>query len=499
MAEFHPGLQESIAEARRRLRLQRAVSVAGLSLRVLAALLAVSLAAVWIFPQIALAVGVLVTGGLLGGVLAVAVAWFRPIEDSLAARAVDGHFGLPDHALSASELGGSAGGEWLKLQKDDTVERLRNLDWKGRWPISWPKFSAAAGVAAVLLAGLFALRVSHLPASAIARTDAPRPEEAAAIEEMLQDWEKAAELTQDPELKELLAELQPMREQLPKMSEREMMLALSKLENRLEKMKEAASKDSMEASAGDMAAAFEDVEGMGALASALRRKDFEKAAELAEQQAEKLGKEGAKTPEGADGAAAQQKMSKAADKLSQTGQQKASSAMSQMRESAQKKDSSGMCKAMGQLGQSMAKAGQCKSAQGRLSLQLAQLGQCKDGMCQGEGRGMSLMPKLSQEKGGKGAGSAVDPNREKDPTQSDAERSQENLTGLAGDGESQVENMSSDAPGSEAPRQGRNGQFAQYEKLSQQAITDENLPIAYRESIRKYFEAIKPTPSSTGE
>ncbi len=477
------------------MRRQRLISAAGLLMRGLAGLLAISLAAIWFFPQIAAGVAIFLAVAVVAMLLALASAWLRPIPDNRVVRAVDTRFGLPDHVLSASELKSGAGGDWLRLQHADTAARLASLDWASRWPIIWPKFSAAAGVAVVLLAGLAGLRLAFLPATELAAEAAGPKEEAAAIEEILADWEKAAELTGDPELKELLAELQPLRGQLSKMNEREMLLALSKLENKLEALRESASKDSLETSAADMAAALENVDGMDPLAAALRRKEFEKAAELAREEARKLGEKGAKTPAGSDSAETQRQMSKAAEKLSQSGRPEAASAMNQTRDGGQKKDPSEMSKGMSRLGKSLSKAAQCQAAKARLGLQLAQLGECKSGMGQGEGmgRGMSLVPKLSQQKGkGKGAGSETDPDREKAAADIGSERSLEGLTGMAGEGDSQVENLASDTPGSETPREGRGAQFAQYEKLSQQAIADENLPLACRESIRKYFEAIKP-------
>jgi hypothetical protein len=493
MPESQPGLQESIATARSRIRLQRLVHAGGLALRILGASLVVGVATAYLFPKAALVIGGIIVFLFAAALIALAVIWFRPVSDLEAARAVDSHFELPDNALSSAELNVDSGAGWVKLQQEDTASRLKNLDWKSRWPIIWPKFSAAAGGAVLLLAVLLAFRITFLPSAQAAIPDT-RAEDAASIEEMLKDWEKAAEMTEDPELKELLAELQPLRDQLPKMNEREMLLALSKLENKLEALRDAASKDSMEASAGDMASALENVEGMGALAAALRKKEFQKAAELAEKEGKKLEEKGAKIPAGASDASTQQQMAKASEKLSQSGQGQASAAMNQTREGAQNKNASQMAQGMKSLGQCLSKAGQCQAAKARLGLQLAQLGQCKGGMgqCQNPGAGMSLVVKLAQGKNGKGAGSEIDPNREKDPTDLGSQRSQENLTGAAGEGESETETLSSDTPGSEAQREGRDAQFAKYEKLSQQAIADENLPPAYREAIRKYFEAIRP-------
>ncbi len=439
-------------------------------------------------------------GGLAVGVVVVwlgvmLVAWLLPVDPGRAGRAVDVEFGLPDHVLSASELMLGANGEWTGLQRADTEARLAALDWTAAWPMNWPRFSVAAGVASVLLGGLLILRLTTAGfGGAVVGGPEGLPEEAAAIEEMLQDWEKAAEQMDDPELRELVAELQPLRDELPNMSEREMLLALSKLENRLEALRESAAKNSLETMSADLAAAMDDMEGMGALAAALRRKEFEEAAELAEKEAQKLGKNGAQIPKGAELAATQEQMARAAGKLQKSGQSEAAQAMNQTREGAQNKNAQQMGKGMGQLSKSLGKAGQSQSAKARLGLQLAQLGQMKNGIGQGDGpgKGMSLVPKLSQSKNGKGAGSETDPNREKDPTQSGADRSLDGLTGMVGEGDSEVENLSSDTPGEEAPRNGREARFAQYKKLSEQAITDENLPLAYRETIRKYFEAIRP-------
>lgn len=512
------GLQASFARAERRARGQRLIEATGWFLRGAAVFLALVLAATLVVPGVS-AWG----GGSLAALVAVlvflaVVAWFRPIPKACLARRIDKHAGLADHAITSAELESEKGSGWLRLQYEDTMARLQSIDWKTAWPLRWPRFSGGMAVAVVLLAALLAGRfLTYHPATM--EKDRGLADEVAAIEEVFKDWEQAAELTQDPELKKLLAEVQPMREQLPEMNEREMMLSLSKLENRLETLREAASKDSLEGAAADMAGAFEGIEDMGKLASALRQKDFEKAAELTRKEAEKLGQADAAMPRGADSAATQRQMAAVGDKLEQSGQQSAATAMREMRQSASQQNPQGMGKAMGQMSKNFEREGQRQEASKNLGVQLAQVGQRKSSLGrgqgkmaqgkggqgqpgqqgqegeqdgEGEGRGLSLTKRIAEARGGKGAGSETDPNRYKDPTRSDASRTDESLTGQAGDGESMTENMSSDAPGSEAPREDRNAQFAKYEKLSLQAIEDESLPLAYREAIRKYFEAIRP-------
>ena len=56
--------------------------------------------------------------------------------------------------------------------------------------------------------------------------------------------------------------------------------------------------------------------------------------------------------------------------------------------------------------------------------------------------------------------------------------------------------MSTQDPHTEQTASGVNAaQFAQYEKLSEQATEDENLPVADRQMIKRYFEDIRPQAS----
>ena len=129
-------------------------------------------------------------------------------------------------------------------------------------------------------------------------------------------------------------------------------------------------------------------------------------------------------------------------------------------------------------------------------MQLAQMGQCKD--CLGTGkslaRGMSLIPKLATQKkeGGKGAGSEIDPNRFGAETQIASHRTEEKLTGALDTGDSEITTEKTNEKTRETISGARQAAFRQYEKLSREAIEDENIPLAHRQAIRKYFEMIRP-------
>ena len=126
MPESQPGLQESIATARSRIRLQRLVHAGGLALRILGVGLIAGVATAFLLPKAAIAIGIVAGILFVASLICLAVAWFQPVTDLAAAHAVDSHFDLPDNALSSAELKTDAGAAWLQLQHDDTAARLKN-------------------------------------------------------------------------------------------------------------------------------------------------------------------------------------------------------------------------------------------------------------------------------------------------------------------------------------------------------------------------------------
>ncbi len=68
------------------------------------------------------------------------------------------------------------------------------------------------------------------------------------------------------------------------------------------------------------------------------------------------------------------------------------------------------------------------------------------------------------------------------------------LTGTAGQGNSETQTESTTDPHQEQTASGVSAaQFEQFEKLSEQATEDENLPVADRQMIKRYFEDIRPS------
>ncbi len=237
---------------------------------------------------------------------------------------------------------------------------------------------------------------------------------------------------------------------------------------------------------------------MGTLAAAVRRQDFANAEAHAEQAAQQMQAPDAKTPQGAQAAEAADKFGKLAQQFGQGGNEGAQQSMSEMKNGLQQNQASEMGKGLGGLKQSLANQHARDAQKRNLSLQLRQMSMCKGGLGNKESlcQGISLVPKLSlqrSQQAGHGASRDTDPNRTGAPSALAADRNQEKLNGTANEqGESETTNLSTLDPSQEHAGSASAANFHAYETLSKQAVADENLPLAHRQTIKRYFESIRP-------
>jgi hypothetical protein len=428
----------------------------------------------------------------LGAIIALAIHRARVDRHRLLVR-MDAHSHLPDAVLSAGDWETAPRDAWRERQRLEMLAALQKIDWRGAWPVRWPRLLwlplACAALLTVALGLMQARGIAQVRAAALAEQVKP-------LEQVFQDWDAAQKIAPSPELAELMKQIQPMRAQMAagQMTEKQLFLKLNEVQARLEAQRQQLEASSLEPLAQTMAAAMQNLDGMSGLAAALQRKDFAAAREQAAQAEQKYQSGTARLPEGANAQAAASKLGEAAQQAS-SGNPQASSALSQMQSGVANKNSSGMCHGLGGLKDSLGQQAQRQSQSHSLGLQLSQLSNCKNSMCQGSGIKMGL-PALSLVKSlqeQKGAGSAVDPNRLGAQTQLDANHQEMRITGNAGEGASETQTESSDDPHSEQTASSVNAaQFSAYEKMSEQAAVDENLPVADRQMIKRYFEDIRP-------
>ena len=318
------------------------------------------------------------------------------------------------------------------------------------------------------------------------------------LEQVFKDWEEAEKKFEDPELRRIIEELKPLREKMAarQVKEKEALVALSRLEEKLEAARKAIEAHSLESSAAELASSFEPIAGMSAMASALRRKNFAQAEKHAAELAEKLAQSDAKLPAGAQELANQQRLTNTAKNLQQRGQEAASQAMQQTAQGMKQGEPKQMSDGLGGLKQSFGGQAKRDAEKQRLATQLAQMGQCKE--CLGTGkslaRGMSLMPKLATKRKRAAKARARRSIRiaSVPETKIASNRTEEKLTGALDTGDSEITTEKTNEKTRETISGARQAGFRQYEKLSREAIEDENIPLAHRQAIRKYFEMIRP-------
>ena len=73
-----------------------------------------------------------------------------------------------------------------------------------------------------------------------------------------------------------------------------------------------------------------------------------------------------------------------------------------------------------------------------------------------------------------------------------SKRRDEDLTGIAGDGPSERESTSSAEARQDAARTYEE-RYAEFRKQMEEVLDSEPLPLGHRETVRKYFESIRPS------
>jgi len=473
-------------------------------LSVISLLLLVIFAAAWFFPSWNVPLGAtpLLVVSLSLSLLAGLAAFLIPLEPSVAARTIDQHHHLPDSAISSYELSSSVDeripSAWRKAQAKDTVKRLRSSSLpRLRWQ--------PLGVGGILFVAalLLALIPPHSTTSVVPPTETSTTPDAAKLDLLFEDWEKAASTKPDPALNELLAAIEPFRNELQQgnPSLQSIFVELSKIDERLASTQEALKASSLDSQSGKLAEALKQMGGVDALAESISEKSYDEAAEAARQIALAMNQTGTGAASLAINAVSRKNLQNLSAELATGSHQQMSKALQQLSQSNSSEDFS---QALQQMSEALDQESSQQQAQRHASLQRMQLASAKEAMEKGQSSeaGLSLVPSLSvtkQEEQGKGAG--AEDNTARSGALIASTPSGAPSLALKGVPDSLGESTVSTVRASNAPRMIAPTQEglapSDYQRLSLQAIEDENLPLAHRLAIRRYFEMIRAaTPTS---
>jgi hypothetical protein len=433
-----------------------------------------------------------ISGGMIAALAALAplagyvagLVWRRKLAD--AAGAIDAHYRLKDRAATAlAFLEKSKTSGVHKLAVDDALAHLDRVDPKKVVPIQAPRvlpYAIAALAAAVVL-----LFVTARPAPVQASPAQPLLvvlDSADRVAEELKSLEKFAQEEKDPELDKLIAELKQAVEELkqPGVDLREALATMSQMQTALEQQQAKFNLGQVEAQLQSLGAALALAEPLAEAGKALSAGQLDKAAEELEKlEAPQLDRQTEKALKEKLDALAKQMRDSGASALDQ-----AVGAMSQGLGGDGSKFKDGARRLAGEA----RKQGRRNKLTALLKSQCNCLGECK-GECEGNN------PGHGKGKGGTKWGLGASGNELAERTPEIGGRYESRLNGKQTD-EGEIEIETTHSPeGKQNAQRGYRETYDKYQKISEAVLESEPIPLGHRQTIRRYFEAIRPSQAET--
>ena len=482
----HP-IRTFLVPVQRRHRINRALNWFMGATTVSSILGIVWLVAHWIQPSLSLS-------GLIPSLVAIAVAppvlaFLCPVRLHTAARLIDVHCQLKDRATTALQFAGlSKRTDIQELQLADAQLHLSRVDPRRARPIVAPKQTLWASMGC---AGLLACLMLPQSESLSQGTNEPLQvvsEQAAILEEtMVEELETLLKEEKSPELERLVEDLKEMLEEMkaPDADQREALSKLSEMQFAVTEAVKQLDIAQIDAQLQQLAEAMKASDAMKAAAQSMEEGKYEKAAT-------ELEKIDSSTMTRKEKDAVVANMKKLSQNLGKGKKGELSDAIKEMTEGLENSEESkckdGQCKAAGVCKKQSVKkkVGEC------LSCQLNRLSECK-GCCQGEcnKNGGNKVAKTNSPSNNWGKGASNSPMGD-EKTSLDSQRRQENLTGMTGDGPSEREVTSTPEAEQDASR-AYSDKYVEFRKKMEEVIDSEPLPLGHRETVRRYFESIRPT------
>ena len=425
---------------------------------------------------------------IVGPLLGVLYAGLKPRRLNEAAVAIDRSYSLKDRvatALRFLERGNKSA--LCELQISDAESHVSKVVPTKVVPLaaprSWGWGLALTCVAIVLgfVSGPPEKVAAEIVSNEVVATQADR------VTESLEELQEFNEEEIDPEVEKLLKSLTESIEELkkPGMDPKEALAKLSEMESVLQKQQDKIAQLDTEAALQEIGNALSLAEQLKAAGQAMSQGNMEKAESLlAKLEMPKLDRQTEKAITEKLDAMAENKSGSASDKL-KNALAKLSAGLSQGNRNKFRDGCEGL-------------AGECKK-QGRrkkltdlLRKQCKCLGECKsecEGQCKNEGKG----------KGGNNWGLGRSGNEPGDKTMKLNTHPEMRIKGQESDqGEVDVETISSSEQEQEGVRKYRS-QAQKYEQLSESVLSSEPIPLGHRQTIRRYFESIRPKNGETDQ
>lgn len=429
-----------------------------------------------------------VSGTCLGFI--VGLLW--PQKWYAAASAIDSHYTLKDRALAAWEFGNKPQRSSVhQLAMDDALAHLENVSPQQVVPYRMPRVLpyALATFCVTMLTLMFAIWNAPIIAAPPEALDVVVAQ-ADRISEEIKELEEFAAKEKDPEVEKLIKELKAAIEELkqPGVDAKEAMAKISEMQAALQAEQIKNNPQAMDAQFKAIGEALALTPALAEAGQALSAGEYDKAAQHLEQvELPKLDRQTEK--------AMKEKLDAAAKQQSNNGQNSLSEATDKVSQGLGgdgKNFSEGSKKLAGEAG----KQGKRKKLSDLLKKQCDCLSECK---CECEGECNNPGSNSRPAKGGKKAGTSGTGGDLADKTPMIGSKKQEKITGKQGnEGETEVETTHSLEDSQQAHREYRQN-YSKYKKISESVLENEPIPLGQRQTIRKYFESIRPSDAQVDQ
>jgi hypothetical protein len=378
-----------------------------------------------------------------------------------------------------------------ELQLQDAEDHARTIDPIQVAPVRVPRSFVSALAVNLCAAAILLVPVRNETSLATPVINEVVNRQAGKVQENLQELRTIQEEQKDPELEKLLQELQSVLQEMkePGVDPKEAMAKLSEMESALMDMQTQLKDPESLAQMEKVGEALALSPAMAQAGNALAKGEMEKAAEqLAKLEMPELDRQTEKAMlEKLEQAKSQpNKSDGASQKKPENNVDKAAEQMSQgLTQGNRSKFSEG---AKGLSGEAK-KLSNKKKLSDLLKKQSQCLSECKsecEGECQSQSDSKSNKP---SNKAGKASGDKTPGEK----TLALSAKQQMKLKGQeTGQGQSDIETEKSNPQEEESLRAYRE-QAEKFESLSESALETESIPMGHRQTIRKYFESIRPS------
>jgi hypothetical protein len=409
-----------------------------------------------------------------------------------AAGAVDSHYGLKDRAKTAlAFLNLPQRTAWHELQVADAAEHLASVEPKVVVPFRVPKLIPAAAFALGI-----ALTLAIMPLAgqkAQAGLTPPRPEIIEVHDRLVEDLKQLDELVKeqkDKKLDAMLAELKRKVEELkqPGVDVKEALAKLSEMQAAIANQQAQYNTGLVDGKLQSLGEAMGAAESLEAAGTALQDAKFEQAAkELEKLENPELDKKEAK--------AVEEKLKQVAKAMGDAGLGQMGEAATELAEGIQGGNKGQISKGAKKLAGIARNHAKRSNITRLLAAQMECLGECKS-QCNG---GEKKQTNKKSNSASQTWGLAVAGNTEGEKTSLASKRNLKEITGNPGDvGDSEMETTHSPEGRQQAARSYKDA-YKKALKQSEAVLDSEPIPLGHRQTIRKYFELIRPQNDASGD